>query len=195
VAGLPQGPVVSVTPRAGVAPPNGENGNNSSAGIDDTSNDRIRGEDLRTWLLAYELNIDVYICANKFLMDGFKAAIAREVINMLETAGTDAAQPRVLQLCAKLYGGLSESDQLLQMIFVRVGSLLASMWRRFAGETSEFLAGNHDVAVLILKEITTRHEDDYGLRNLPSMEQGWLPTPIEAFRVQPNRPGHQRWMQ
>ncbi len=69
---------------------------------DANGGDRITGEDLRTWLLAYELNLDVYICANKFLMDDFKREVARATVDMLETAGSDAAVPEVLRLCRKL---------------------------------------------------------------------------------------------
>ena len=67
---------------------------------------RIRGEDMRTWLMAYELNMDVYLCADRFLMFGLKHAVAQSTIDMLETAGADAAQPEVLRLCRKLYDGL-----------------------------------------------------------------------------------------
>ncbi|KAK1636705.1 hypothetical protein BDP81DRAFT_298037, partial [Colletotrichum phormii] len=67
--------------------------------------DRIRGEDMRTFLLTYELSLEVYIVANKFLMDDFKTVIQRHCIDMLESAGPDAAQSIVLQLCSKLYAG------------------------------------------------------------------------------------------
>jgi hypothetical protein len=169
---------------------NANSGGDNSA--DEDGNNRIRGEDLRTWLLAYELNIDVYICANKFLMDGFKAAIAREVINMLETAGTDAAQPQVLHTCTKLYTGLNESDPLLRMVFARMGFLQPLMWRRFADETADFLHGHPEIGALILRETATRREYDHGERNLPSMEKGWSITPIEAFRVRTGA-GPGRW--
>ncbi len=129
---------------------------------------RIAGEDLRTWLLAYELHLDVYILANKFLLAGFKQEVARAVIDMLETAGTDAAVPQVLALCKKLYEGLSESDPLLKMIFARVGFL--QPWRADPEGTNKFLVGNPDIAALLLREMAARREEDFNGRSLPSME-------------------------
>ncbi|KAG7125804.1 Proline iminopeptidase aneH like protein [Verticillium longisporum] len=82
---------------------------------------RIHGEDMRTWFQTYALSIEVYICANKFLMNDFKAAIRRRCVDMLETAGGDAATPEVLRLCAALYAGVPESDLLLKMVFARIG--------------------------------------------------------------------------
>lgn len=38
-------------------------------------------EDLRTWSLAYTLSIDVYVCAERYLMQDFKRAIAAFIIN------------------------------------------------------------------------------------------------------------------
>ncbi|RYO87015.1 hypothetical protein DL766_005277 [Monosporascus sp. MC13-8B] len=138
---------------------------------------RISGQDLRTWLLTYELNIDVYICANKFLLDGFKQAITRTCIDMLETAGTDAAQIEVLKLCWKLYQGLPESDQLLRMIFARVGYLQAHLFRRRPRETLEFLHAHPEVSALILREMGVRREEDHGQNQLPAMERPLFPQP------------------
>ncbi|KAJ4296014.1 hypothetical protein N0V88_004716 [Collariella sp. IMI 366227] len=60
----------------------------AAATLIDPNGGRITdAEDLRTWLLAYELNIDVYILANKFLLAGFKAEIARCAVDMLEARG------------------------------------------------------------------------------------------------------------
>lgn len=134
---------------------------------------RIAGEDLRTWLLAYELTLDVYILANKFMLDGFKAEIARAAIDMLETAGSDAAVPDVLYLCRKLYDGLSEGDSLLKMIFARVGFL--QPWRRAPDETNEFLIANPAIAPLLLREMASRRTDEAVGRALPSMERPWFP--------------------
>lgn len=129
-------------------------------------------EDLRTWLIEYELNIDVYICANKFLFDGLKGKIARHTIDMLETAGTDAAQVEVLHLCQKLYEGVSDHDGLLKMVFARVGFLQGALWRKAPAATNTFLVENPECAALILKETAIRGEDD--LRSgIPSMERGW----------------------
>lgn len=137
----------------------------------DPNGGRIAGEDLRTWLLAYELNIDVYILANKFLLEGFKKDIARAAVDMLETAGSDAAIVEVLFLCRKLYDGLPESDPLLKMIFARVGFL--QPWRRAERETNEFLMGNPEIAPLLLREMAARREDDVNGRALPSMVRPW----------------------
>jgi len=162
---------------------------------------RIAGEDLRTWLLAYELHIDVYILANKFLLQGFKREIARVTIDMLETAGPDAAVPKVLSLCQKLYEGLPENDQLLKMIFARVGFLqpwlVASSSFTSTSASIEKDGGCHDgdgggggggmsiqefwqqhpdIAPLLLREAMSRRGDDYGGRSLPSMERPWHAT-------------------
>jgi hypothetical protein len=113
----------------------------------------------------------VYILANKFLLDGFKKEIARAAIDMLETAGSDAAVVEVLYLCRKLYDGLPESDPLLKMVFARVGFL--QPWRRAERETSEFLVGNPEIAPLLLREMAARREDDVNGRALPSMVRPW----------------------
>lgn len=135
---------------------------------------------MHTWLIAYELNIDVYICANKFLLGDFKSKIARVIIDMLETAGSDAAETEVLQLCAKLYDGISENDTLLKMVFARVGFLQSEMWRRAPSETNQFLVDNPEIGALILKEMAIRGERD--LRSgIPSMERNSLPPPPPPF--------------
>lgn len=136
---------------------------------------RISGEDLRTWLLAYELNLDVYILANKFLVEGFKRTVARAAVDMLETAGADAAVPQVLRLCAKLRAGLPETDPLLRMVFARVGFLQGLLWKREPEATERFLVENPDVAAVMLRETVVRREEDFGGRNLPSMERPWSP--------------------
>lgn len=146
---------------------------------------RINDEDLRTWLIEYELNIDVYICANKFLLDGFKEKIERVMIDMLETAGTDAAQVEVLHFCQKLYEGVSDHDSLLKMVFARVGFLQGALWRKAPTETNSFLIENPECAALILKETAIRGEED--LRSgIPSMERSWMapppPPPIYHYR-------------
>ncbi|KAK3394701.1 hypothetical protein B0H63DRAFT_55417 [Podospora didyma] len=135
---------------------------------------RISGEDLRTWLLAFELHVDVYILANKFVLEGFKREIARVAIDMLETAGADAAIPEVLFLCRKLYEGLPENDALLKMVFARVGFL--QPWRRAPEETQDFLLQNPEIAPMLLREMAARREEDFNGRNLPSMERSWFPT-------------------
>ncbi|EFQ26403.1 uncharacterized protein GLRG_01547 [Colletotrichum graminicola M1.001] len=80
-------------------------GTSTPANADFMDGDRIRGEDMRTWLAIYDLSISVYACANKYLMDDFKAAIQRHCVDMLESAGSDAAQSTVLQLSAAVAAG------------------------------------------------------------------------------------------
>lgn len=135
---------------------------------------------MHTWLMAYELNIDVYICADKFLLDGFKSKVAHVIIDMLEIAGSDAAETEVLRLCTKLYDGISEDDSLLKMVFARVGFLQGEMWRRAPSETNQFLVDNPEIGALILKEMAIRGERD--LRSgIPSMERDSLPPPLPQF--------------
>ena len=117
----------------------------------------------------------MYICANKFLLNGFKTAIARACVDMLEVAGPDAAQPAVLRLCARLYDGVPESDRLLRMIFARVGFLQPHLFRRDASGTLEFLHANPEVSALMLKEMGARREEDVSLDHLPAMERAVFP--------------------
>ncbi|KAI1448001.1 hypothetical protein F5Y02DRAFT_431816 [Annulohypoxylon stygium] len=152
--------------------PNSNTNNNNSNNPNEEI--RIQGQDLRTWLLTYELNIDVYICANKFLLDDFKSAIARSCIDMLETAGSDAAHIEVLYLCRKLYEGLPESDRLLRMIFARVGFLNTHLWRRAHDQTAEFFHAHPEVGALMFKETLGRREEEHG--DLPAMERPVFPT-------------------
>ncbi|KAK3397612.1 hypothetical protein B0T20DRAFT_438724 [Sordaria brevicollis] len=147
--------------------------------------------DLRTWLLCYEHTLSVYILANKFLLDDFKAEIARHAIDLLESAGTDAAVPQVLFLCKKLWEGLPESDPLLKMVFARVGFL--QPWRSRRGgytevnrngkrrrsqdggmgtaekemdgetepETGDWLHQNPEIVTAVLMEMAARREEDF----------------------------------
>lgn len=140
--------------------------------------------------MAYELNIDVYICADKYLLDDFKPKIARVVIDMLETAGPDAAEVEVLRLCARLWDGVSESDALLRMVFARVGFLQSTMWRRAPAETNGFLVENPEIGALILKEMAMRGETD--LRSaIPSMERNYVAqSPVPPGGIPHYRPHH-----
>ncbi|KAL3306524.1 hypothetical protein RB213_010657 [Colletotrichum asianum] len=164
----------------------------ASGNEDFMDGDRIRGEDMRTWLLTYELSLDVYITANKFLMDDFKTAIMRHCVDMLESAGSDAAQPAVLALCSKLYSGVPESDGLLKMIFARVGFLQPLLWQRAPQQTSEFLIGHPEVAALMLRETAMRREEDMGSRTLPSMERATHIHPMPVWPVGAPLPPHMR---
>lgn len=47
--------------------------------------DRMTSEDLRTWSLAYSLSIDVYVCAERYLMQDFKDAISAFIVNRYGT--------------------------------------------------------------------------------------------------------------
>ncbi|KAF5706471.1 DNA polymerase theta subunit [Fusarium mundagurra] len=130
--------------------------------------ERIIGEDLQTWFLAYELNLDVYICATRYLMDDFRKAVMRSCVDMLETAGWDAAQPKMMHLCRKLYRSVPEVDDLLKMVMARVGFLQPLLWKRAPVETSEFLVSNPELAATILRETVMRHSQPTA--DLPSME-------------------------
>lgn len=166
--------VVNVGPAGGGRRPGGNRGNanGSGSGSGDGTGDgvRIDGEDMRTWLMAYELNLDVYICANRYLMDDFRQTVMRSCIDMLETAGTDAAHPQVLRLCRKLHAGVPADDALLRMVLARVGFLQPTLWKRNPEETSAFLIENPELAAAILKETVLRHEANAGMPDLPPME-------------------------
>ncbi|OLN88556.1 hypothetical protein CCHL11_01861 [Colletotrichum chlorophyti] len=164
----------------------------AAAADDFMDGDRIRGEDMRTFLMTYELSLDVYICANKFLMHNFQAVILRHCVDMLESAGSDAAQPAVLELCSKLYAGVPESDPLLKMVFARVGFLQPLLWQRAPQHTSEFLIGHPEVAALILRETAIRREEDLGGRALPSMERATQPHTTSFWPVAPPLHPHMR---
>ncbi|KEY67639.1 hypothetical protein S7711_07837 [Stachybotrys chartarum IBT 7711] len=131
---------------------------------------RLTKEDLRTWLMAYELTLEVYICANRFLMEPLKKAVARSCIDMLEAAGSDAAVPEVLTLCNKLYAGVPETDPLLKMVLARVGFLQPLLWKRAPITTSEFLVANPEIAAQMLRDTVMRHETFMDSNTLPAME-------------------------
>lgn len=127
-------------------------------------------EDMRTWLMAYELSVDVYICAERYCLDDFKACVRLCIIDYLETAGMDAAQPLLLECCRKLHAGLSGNDVLLKMVFARVGFLLARLWKNWGEETQMFWVENPEVGGLIMKETMERREMDAG-DDLPAMSR------------------------
>ncbi|KAK2046942.1 hypothetical protein LZ31DRAFT_171874 [Colletotrichum somersetense] len=167
-------------------------GTSTPANADFMDGDRIRGEDMRTWLAIYDLSISVYACANKYLMDDFKAAIQRHCIDMLESAGSDAAQSAVLQLCSKLYAAVPESDPLLRMVFARIGFLQPLLWQRAPQHTSEFLIGHPEVAALMLRETAIRREEDLGSRALPSMERAMHSHAMPIWPIGPPMHPHMR---
>lgn len=142
---------------------------------------RIIPMEMPVWLMTYELNIDVYICAVRLLMDDLQEAVVRSTIDMLETAGSEAAQIEVLHLCARLHAGVPETDRLLAMVLARVGFLQALLWQRAPAETAEFLVSNPEVTAMMLRETSRRHDDDSMHRNLPSMET--VPLGVEIVRI------------
>ncbi|KAK7741496.1 hypothetical protein SLS63_001052 [Diaporthe eres] len=152
-----------IPPRPGSPPPMAASPSDTEA--------RIKGEDMRTWLIAYELNIDVYICADRYMLDGFKDKISRVTIDQLESAGPDAAQVEVLRLCRKIYDGVGDEDPLLRMVFARVGFLQPTLWKTAPQETGAFLLANPEVATLMLKETSIRRDEDVHGSHLPSMER------------------------
>jgi hypothetical protein len=127
-------------------------------------------EDIRTWLMAYQLSLEVYICANRYLMEPLKKAVTRSCIDLLEIAGPDAAIPEVLHSCSRLYSGLPEGDALLRMVLARVGFLQPLLWQKSPANTSEFLITNPEVAAAMLRETVMRHEAD-NFKGLPAMEE------------------------
>lgn len=127
-------------------------------------------EDVRTWSMAYSLSIDVYVCAERYLMKDFKACIATYLINHFEAVGLEAANPSVLESCRTLHAGLSLMDPLLKKVFARVGFLQARMWKKFPEFTSCFFAENPELAMLIMKEMAERREEDER-GDLPAMER------------------------
>jgi hypothetical protein len=148
-------------------------------------------EDLRTWSAAYTLSIEVYVCADRYLMQDLKACIAAFIINRyvtsrdftprsltsysFEVAGLEAALPEVLRSCKTLYNGVSSMDPLLQ----------ARLFKNFQEETQAFFSENPELAFLIMKEMVERREEDIK-DDLPSMERyiplGGPPPPPPNYR-------------
>jgi hypothetical protein len=150
---------------------------------------RMSSEDTQTWGLAYTLSVDVYICAERYLMKDFKNCIAAYIINNFEIAGLEAALPSVLQSCKTLSLGLSLNDPLLKKIFARVGFLQARLWKNFPEETSVFFAENPGIAVLLMKEMMERKQEDVK-DDLPAMERSIYSSP--ALRDDMHIPRHRR---
>ncbi|KAF7559770.1 hypothetical protein G7046_g4364 [Stylonectria norvegica] len=119
----------------------------------------FEGEDLRTWLAAYELTIDVYVLAERFMMDDFGAVVRSHCIDMLEAAGFDAAHPTVLNLCSKLFAGVPNTDPLLKMVLARMGFMQKVFYKRVPDETRQFLIANPEVVTLMLRETVLKHDE------------------------------------
>jgi len=144
-------------------------------------------EDLRTWALAYSLSVEVYVCADRYLMPDFKACVSTCIIDNFENAGLDAALPTVLQSCKTLQAGLSPMDPLLKKVFARVGFLQARLWKNFPEETGAFFMENPELATVIMKEMIERREEDIK-DDLPAMERP-LPIPLPRDNVIIEGPG------
>ena len=138
--------------------------------------ERMSQEDLRTWSLAYSLSVDVYVCAERYLMKDFKECISAFIINNFEIAGLDAALPSVLESCKTLLDGVSQMDPLLKKVFARVGFLQARLWKNYPEETRNFFMENAELATLIMKEMIERREEDLAA-DLPAMERPLPPSP------------------
>lgn len=133
--------------------------------------ERMSAEDLRTWLLTYQLSVEVYVCAQRYLLTSFKQCIADYIINQFEIVGMQAAHPDVLFACQILHAGIPETDDLLKKIFARVGFMQARLWRNFPEETQQFFIENAEVAGLVMKETMQRREGEVG-EQLPAMDGG-----------------------
>jgi hypothetical protein len=144
-------------------------------------------EDLRTWAMAYSLSVEVYVCADRFLMPDFKRSVSAFIIDNFEIAGLDAALPAVLQSLKTLHVGLSPMDPLLRKVFARVGFLQARLWKNFHDETDTFFKENPELSVVIMKEMTERREED-SKDDLPAMERP-LPIPLPRDNVIIEGPG------
>lgn len=140
---------------------------------------RMSEEDIRTWIMTYELSIDVYLCAERFLMIDFKSCIAEGIIDGFETAGVQAARPEVLASCKNLHGGTSNNDPILKKVFARVGFLLARLWKSFPEETHNFWMQNPEVGSLIMKETMERRDQDAN-EDLPAMDRPTMRSSIAS---------------
>lgn len=119
-------------------------------------------EDIRSWLATYTLSISVYIVAERYLLRDFKAAVHVFIINALETAGMQAAQPEILGECKRLFEGVGEDDDLLKKVFARAGFLLARLWREWPLETKAWWVDpdNCEVSARVMREMVERREED-----------------------------------
>lgn len=179
--GMPPGPPqpMPVMPRAGYPrPPGGtrdrRRGSRNNNVDDPPVEERMSSEDLRTWSMAYCLSVDVYVCAERYLLQDFKGCISAFIINNFEIAGSDAALPSVLTSCKTLHDGVSSMDPLLKKVFARVGFLQARLWKKYPEETSNFFMDNPELSTLILKEMAERREEDVK-DDLPAMDRPPIP--------------------
>lgn len=161
--------------------------NNLNVLEDPIPEERMSQEDLRTWAMAYALSIEVYVCADRYLMPNFKAYVSAYIIDNFENAGLDAALPVVLQSCKTLQAGLSPMDPLLKKVFARVGFLQHRLWKNYPEETEAFFKENLELPTLIMKEMVERREEDKD-DDLPAMERPLpLPLPRDNVIIEPVR--------
>ena len=149
--------------------------------------ERMSPEDLRTWAMTYTLSIEVYVCADRFLMPDFKSRVSEVIVDNFEIAGLDAALPAVLQSCKTLYTGLSPMDPLLKKVFARVGFLQARLWKNFNQETDSFFKDNPELSTIMMREMMERREED-SKDDLPAMERP-LPVPLPRVNIVVEGPG------
>lgn len=157
-----------------VPPPQGRRRGSRTNADDSPAEERMSLEDLRTWSMAYALSVDVYVCAERYLMQDFKSCISAFIINNFEIAGSDAALPSVLASCRTLHDGVSSMDPLLKKVFARVGFLQARLWKKYPEETFNFFMDNPELSTLILKEMAERREEDVK-DELPAMDRPPIP--------------------
>jgi hypothetical protein len=137
--------------------------------------------------MAYALSIEVYVCADRYLMPDFKGCVSTCIIDNFENAGLDAALPVVLQSCKTLQAGLSPMDPLVKKVFARVGFLQHRLWKNYPEETEAFFKENLELPTLIMKEMVERREEDKE-DDLPAMERP-LPLPLPRDNVIIEAPG------
>jgi hypothetical protein len=142
--------------------------------------------DLKTWLMTFCTSIDVYVCAEAYLMEDFKSCISAYVIDCLEVVGLAAAHPDILYSCKTLYAGVRMNDPLLKKLFARAGFMLATMWRRYPDETSTFFVENAELGSLIVKETMERRETE-AESSLPPMNPPNSQSPAVVLPIRRRR--------
>jgi hypothetical protein len=125
-------------------------------------------EELRATAMLRSLDIDVYLCADRFCMEDLKKKVAAHIVTDFEDIGIGAAHPEIFAACQKLYFNLNNEDPLLKKVLTRTGFMLAQLCKNYPEETTRFLGENIDLATILMKETMTRWsalED-----NLPAMD-------------------------
>lgn len=73
-------------------------------------------------------------------------------------------------------------DPLLKKVFARVGFLQARLWKNFSDETQSFFMENPELALLIMKEMVERRDQDKS-DNLPPMDRQEIVVQPEAVII------------